>query len=131
MKNKTKTKAKARVAKVSRNYWESHNITREIGMFADSLGLDCLATGGNCDYIIKRLGNNNENPENEMMAVLGSAEGPECCDKLSEKCYVSIKLDSDWQKSVDIEFETARQAMRFMAGLTEVFTNNIGDLVAS
>lgn len=113
------------MAQVSRNYWETHNITREIGKFADKLGLECLATGGNCDFIVKSLSENNE-----IMAVL-YAVGQDSPDTLAEPCYVGIKLDSQWVKSVEIKFASAREAMRFMAKLTDVMPINVGDLVAN
>ena len=118
MKNKTKTKA-------SSNHWENYNIPKQIGVHADRLGLECFGTGGNCDFIVKSL-----SEDNEIMAVLG-AIGGDCPDHLNEPCHVGIKLDSQWIKSVEIKFPTTRAGMKFMASLTEVLPINIGDLVAS
>lgn len=121
----THTNAEARTAKASRNHWETYNIAREIGKFADKLGLECLSTGGNCDFIVKSL-----SEDNEVMAVL-SAVGQDSPDTLSEPCFVGIKLDDQWMKSVEIKFKSAREAMRFMAKLSEVMPINIGDLIAN
>ena len=104
--------------KGSKNNWECHNIPKQIGRYADKLGLDCLATGGNCDFIVKPLGKG-------LSAVLRSAQGPDCPDDLKEASIVSIKLDEEWEKSVNILYKTAREGMNFMAKLTEVWDENV------
>jgi hypothetical protein len=111
--------------KISKNYWECHNIGKIIGEYADKLGLDCIATGGNCDFIVKSL-----SKENEMMAVLVS-EFCECPETLNEVAWVSIKLNSSWVESVELKFESARKAMQFMASIKDSSAVNIGELVAS
>jgi len=110
--------------KLSKNYWELHNIGKQVGEYADKLGLECIATGGNCDYIVKSL-----RDDNEMIAVLVS-EFCESPDTLREVAWVSIKLDSSWVKSVELKFESVRKAMQFMASLKDAGSINIGDLVA-
>jgi len=111
--------------KISKNYWECHNIGKTIGEYADKLGLDCLATGGNCDFIVKSL-----SKDNEMMAVLVS-EFCECPDTLDEIAWVSIKLNSSWVESVELKFESARKAMQFMASIKDSAAINVGELVAN
>jgi hypothetical protein len=108
--------------KLSKNYWESHNIGKQIGEYADKLGLNCIATGGNCDFIVKSL-----SEENEMIAVLVS-EFSECPDTLNEVAWVSIKLNSSWVESVELKFESARKAMQFMASLKDASSINLRNL---
>jgi hypothetical protein len=110
--------------KQSKNYWELHNIGKQVGEYADRLGLECIATGGNCDYIVKSL-----KDDNEMIAVLVS-EFSECPDTLNEVAWVSIKLNSSWVESVELKFESARKAMQFMANIKDSSAVNIGELVA-
>jgi hypothetical protein len=64
-----------------------------------------------------------------MIAVLVSEFG-ESPDTLKEVAWVSIKLDSSWVKSVELKFESVRNAMQFMASLKDAGSINIGDLVA-
>ena len=109
--------------KNSKNYWESHNIGKQIGEYADKLSLECIATGGNCDFIVKRF-------YNGMVAVLVS-EFCECPDTLNEVAWVSIKLNSSWVESVELKFESARKAMQFMANIKDSSAINVGELVAS
>jgi len=109
-------------SKLSKNYWESHNIGKQIGKYADKLGLDCIATGGNCDFIVKSL-----SEENEMIAVLVS-EFSECPDTLNEVAWVSIKLNSSWVESVELKFESAKKAMQFMASLKDGSSINLRNL---
>ena len=111
--------------KISKNYWECHNIGKTIGEYADKLGLDCTATGGNTDFITKSL-----TPSNDILAVLVD-EFSETPDSLSDIAWVSIKLDSQWEKSLDLKFESARKAMRFMSQIQDAQSINIGELVAS
>lgn len=110
--------------KLSKNGWESYNIGKKIGQYADKLKLECLATGGNCDFIVRSL-----RDDNEMMAVLVS-EFCETPDTLEEVAWVSIKLDSQWEKSLDLKFESVRKAMRFMSEIKEVGAINLGELIA-
>ena len=121
---KTQLNAKARVAKVSRNQWEVYNIPKKIGVYADKLNLECLATGGNCDFIVKSI-----RDDNEMTAVLIS-EFSECPDTLEEIGWVTIKLDSEWIKSVDIKFDSVKTAMQFMSKIKNAGSINIGELTA-
>jgi hypothetical protein len=123
MQNK-RTNAQARGAKVSRNNWEGYNIPRKIGVYADKLGLECLATGGNCDFIVKSI-----RDDNEMTAVLIS-EFSECPDTLEEIGWVTIQLDSEWIKSVDIKFDSVKTAMQFMSKIKDAGSINIGELTA-
>lgn len=111
--------------KPSKNNWEFHNIGKQIGEYADKLGLDCIATGGNCDFIVKSL-----SKENEMMAVLVS-EFCETPDSLDEIAWVSIKLNSSWVESVELKFESVRKAIQFMASINDSTAINVGELVAS
>jgi hypothetical protein len=106
----------------SKNYWELHNIGKQVGEYADKLGLECIATGGNCDYIVKSL-----SKDNEMIAVLAS-DFYECPDDLNEVAWVSIKLDSSWVKSVELKFESVRKAMQFMASLKDASSINLRNL---
>ena len=106
----------------SKNYWECHNIGKQVGEYADKLGLECIATGGNCDFIVKSL-----SKENEMIAVLVS-EFCECPDTLNENAWVSIKLDSSWVESVELKFESARKAMQFMSSLKDASSINLRNL---
>jgi len=108
--------------KQSKNYWELHNIGKQVGEYADKLGLECIATGGNCDFIVKSL-----SKENEMIAVLVS-EFSECPDNLNEVTWVSIKLNSSWVESVELKFESARKAMQFMASLKDASSINLRNL---
>jgi hypothetical protein len=120
--------------KHSNNDWESHNITKEIGQYADKLGLDCICTGGNCDYIyrdmVKSFGSETNSSNDYLAVVLYDAEGGECPEKLSSPSYVSIKLDRDWIASVDMKFPNAKKAMEFMGNLTDCFHINIGEMAA-
>lgn len=109
--------------KISKNYWESHNIGKQVGEYADKLNLECIATGGSCDFIVKRF-------YNGIVAVLVS-EFCECPETLNEVAWVSIKLNSSWVESVELKFESARKAMQFMASIKDSSAINIGELVAS
>ena len=111
--------------KPSKNNWECHNIGKQIGEYADKLGLDCTATGGNTDFITKSL-----TASKEILAVLVD-EFSETPDSLNDIAWVSIKLDSQWEKSLDLKFESARKAMRFMAEVADAEAFNLGELVAS
>lgn len=108
--------------KLSKNNWECHNIGKSIGQYADKFNLECMATGGNCDFIVKRF-------YNGILAVLVS-EFCECPDRLDESAWVSIKLDSEWEKSVDLKFESVRKAIQFMSSMKDAGSVNIGDLIA-
>jgi hypothetical protein len=122
MTNKTKTQD----AKTSGNFWQTHNITEQVGVYSDKLDLDCFCTGGNCDYIVKSL-----SEDNETTAVLVATHGDGSPETLTEPCFVSIKLNSEWTRSVEIKFATTREAMQFMARLTDVHCWNIDQALAS
>jgi hypothetical protein len=98
-----------------------YNITREIIRAAAAReNLTACATGGGCDYIVREL-------PNDMIMVLGS-EGVESPDKLDEKSFVSLKLSEDWSVSIEFDFDTAVEAMDFMAGFTGCATTNFKEL---
>ena len=94
-----------------------HNITDEILKAAAKHGIYPYATGGGMDYIVNEI----DRPTRDGGAIMvlgldGDAGSPE---KLSDPSTVTIYFDGeDWSnsKSLRFLFDTAEQAIEFMAG---------------
>ena len=70
--------------------WPFANISPEVATYADSKGLGYIGTGGGFDYVIKTF-------------------GPECPE---------THTGQDYEYGI-IDFETTREAIDFMAGVSE------------
>lgn len=86
------------------------NINKLILREAALLGLDTVCTGGNCDFIIKYLGNG-------MQIVLAATDenGGACPESLNAPCEMVVFPNSEWTESFNIPFPTMRDAMRALA----------------
>lgn len=106
------------------NYWETHNISREVGRYAENLGLECLSTGGGFDYIYRRgptmnvprrqpRGRTNCGDEVEITLVSDNDGSPKTLD---EACSVCIHMGNGGTQVpwLQFRFPNARDAMRWM-----------------
>lgn len=96
-----------------------YNITPAIVKAAEALGLEALATGGNCDFIMKRIGTNKD--RSPRIVILASAEQAGTPDKLSEKAELLIILDREWHDEVGIPCGTARDGLNLMARMYDPY----------
>lgn len=93
----------------------AHNIPESIILQAEKHGLDAMATGGNLDYIFKRLGTNEDGSDRVvLLADSGDAGSP---DKLTDRCELLIMLNEEWNDQVSIPMSNARAAMIFMTSM--------------
>ena len=109
--------------------WPFANISPEVATYADSKGLDYIGTGGGFDYVIKTFGP--ECPETHtgqaLELVLGNANDGCHPTSLDGVATVSLyyKNEGWWAETTDeyeygiIDFETTREAIDFMAGVSE------------
>jgi hypothetical protein len=112
---KTKTPAKKNAF---RNYWQSHNIPKKIGVYAESLGLACVSTGGGYDYVYREFPCGAE-------AILSSSCETGCPNDLKEPSTVTVYQvhdpdESTWRTGVEYGFKDARSAMRWMKDMNPV-----------
>ncbi len=98
-----------------------YNITPAIVKAAEALGLDAIATGGNCDFIMKKVGTNKDG--SDRMVILTSAEQAGTPDKLSEKAELIIILDQEWHDEVGIPCGTARNGLNLMATMHDPYAS--------
>lgn len=89
------------------------NIPKDISLFADTLELDWIATGGGHDFIIRTL------PDGRQL-VMGDPEDSSCNpDSLDDPAIVLI-YPEDWRDTCEatdvvVSFDTAEAAMVFMS----------------
>lgn len=95
------------------NNWHIHNIPAEIGKYAEKLGLECLCTGGGCDFVHRKF-------PCGVQAILSSPEDGQCPDSLDEPSSVTVYQDEDWTVWVDYQFKDARAAMKWMKEMNPV-----------
>jgi len=92
------------------------NISDEILKAAAERKLPHLCTGGGCDYVFRGLGTDFEKDPLMILAVDGDAGSPKT---LQEPAVVRLFFNADeWTKGpfINFAFDTARQALDFMAG---------------
>jgi len=77
-----------------------------INDYAQDLGLGVRVNGSH--YVIRDLGQN-------RCLMLTSVEGTGCPQGLSEPARVNLWFDGMKRQGIVLAFDTARQAMRFMA----------------
>jgi len=96
-----------------------YNITPVIVKAANDLGLDALATGGNTDFIMKKVGTNKDG--SDRMVILTAADGGGTPDKLSEPSELILILDEEWHDQVGIPCGTARNGLNLMASMHDPY----------
>lgn len=93
------------------NSWEDYDISPEVGMYADEIGLDFTTTNG-LDFVCRffDLGN--------PVEVLLSKEG-KSPDKIDEPCTVIIHIGNRGTPRPWLQFcfKDAREAMRWMKNM--------------
>lgn len=96
------------------NSWETHNITPEVGRYAERLGLDCMSTGGGCDYVCRFFPIHESDEKVEV--TLASDEDGLSPKTLDERCSVLIHMGSGGAPSpwLQFDFKDAREAMKWM-----------------
>ena len=102
-----------------RKFTGNHNITSEIlNSAAARKSIVPLGTGGGCDYITRECGD-------AIMVMYSSIYEGECPEKLEEPSEVILFLDKDeWGKrSITFKFQSAVEAMDFMAGFEYAIEN--------
>ena len=105
------------------------NISNKIWEAAEKLGLDYIPTGGGFDYVWREVGKgqNRMGDGRGVDLVLASQEDFACSpDTLSEPSVVAIYVnDPDWHEGTFVYFKTAREAMKFMAGVQDCWKNGV------
>jgi Ni2+-binding GTPase involved in maturation of urease and hydrogenase len=96
-----------------------YNITPVIVRAAEELGLEAIATGGNVDFICKRVGKNLD--ESDRIVILASAEGGDTPDKLNEPSEIIIMLDEGWHSEIAFPVKTAREGLKIMASMYDPY----------
>jgi len=84
------------------------NISPEIMEYAEKLGLEAVATGGDCDYIWSNNGSS-------LIVLLVSADGFDSPSSLEEPSVLCISFNED--SSTDLSFPTAKKAMEAMKSM--------------
>lgn len=96
-----------------KNYWQTHNITPEVGKYAEKLGLECTATGGGCDYVC-RLFPPADRFGTYVQVTLSSNKDGLSPKTLSEPCSVQIHIGEAGTTWLEFDFDNARDAMKWM-----------------
>jgi len=104
------------------------NIADKILDYAESLGLDTVATGGGCDYVIRTVDMPVDVTVSAVLQrlnrhidmVLVSAADAGCSpERLGEPSCVNLwfyrGVEAMWCNGLSIKFNSARKAMKFMA----------------
>ena len=105
------------MAKRRMKFSGAHNISDEIADEAQRLGLNAMATGGNCDYIYKGLGKNEDG--SDRVVLLGSPDDAGSPDRLMESCLLLIMLNEEWNDQVTIPVSNCRAGMALMTQMSE------------
>ena len=96
------------------------NIPTEVYDYGVKHGLQGLATGGNIDYMAKRLGEEIDEGGGKVWAVLGSYEDAGSPENLDEPANINIFLDESWQRMIILPFKTTRDAIEHMGTMLSI-----------
>lgn len=88
--------------------WKNHNVSKEVGKYAENLGLECVSTGGGFDFVFRSFGST-------AQATLTDECGRSPIS-LDDRCSVLIHLGDastpvPW---IEFRFKDAREAMKWM-----------------
>lgn len=99
-----------------------YNIAPEVTEYAARFpGLELMATGGGCDYVAQTFSPCRKEGckcTPPIVLVLTAPEFPGSPATLAEPASVSVYLDERWTNGVELQFESAKVAIEFMAGCT-------------
>ena len=84
------------------------SINPEIVQLAESLGLECIATGGGIDYVFKRF-------DNGMEAIIADREDAGSPDDLASPCDLIIWKDDAWESWFTLRFRSTSSAIMALA----------------
>lgn len=88
------------------------NINPEIIQLAESLGLECISTGGGIDYVWKRF-------DNGMEAIVCDWQDAGSPLELCDECDLMIWDDDAWQSWTSLRFRTTTSAIMALAFITD------------
>lgn len=84
------------------------NINPEIVQLAESMGLECIATGGGIDYVFKHF-------DNGMEAIITDREDAGSPDDLTSPCDLIIYMDNNWESWFTLRFRSTSSAIMALA----------------
>ena len=89
-------------------YFEAYLIGVTVAEYGIKCGLEPLATGGGCDFMVRRFADGRQ-------AVLVDSVHGESPDQLNEPSDVDVFTDEEWHQQINTKsFETAEQAMNYI-----------------